>query len=180
MIVIVGIPGCGKTSVLKEVQRAIPSLQVVNYGDKMVEAAGLQKSDRDFLRKMPVAKQKEIGLSAAKKILQESSGLTLVDTHALVRTEFGYCPGLPKGVLEILSPQVCAMVECAPSLIIGRRTQDSGKRMRDVETEEELALHQELSRSYICACCMLTGALFAPSIIIPLLSKKCSPLNANY
>lgn len=116
MILLVGIPGCGKTSILKEVQKAVPSLQIVNYGNKMLEVAAL--NDRDLLRKMSAEKQKEIGLTAAKKIVEESNGSTIVDTHALIQTGLGYCPGLPKEVLSILSPLACVIVECTPSIII--------------------------------------------------------------
>jgi adenylate kinase len=158
MIIVVGIPGSGKTSILREVQQAMPHVQVVNYGNKMLEAA--EVSDRDLLRKMPTDKQRSIGISAAQGMVKEYKGTTIVDTHALVRTEFGYCPGLPKEVLEILSPKICAIVECAPSVILQRRTHDEGIRKRDVESEEKLSLHQKLSHSYLTACCMITGALF--------------------
>lgn len=157
MIILVGIPGCGKTTILAEAKKAVPSLQVVNYGDKMLEVAGLQK--RDLIRKLPVDEQKKMGLTVAKRIVEEASATTVVDTHALIKTGYGYCPGLPKEILEILAPDACILIECAPAIMIQRRTLDN-KRVRDLDSEEELLMHQELSRHYLCACSLMTGALF--------------------
>ncbi len=157
-IILVGIPGSGKTSILKEIVRQSPSTAIVNYGDKMLEVANAQGLTRDMLRKMPISSQQEIGIRAAKQIMQGKDEITIIDTHALIKTELGFCPGLPKEVLKILSPIVLAWIECSPSLIVKRRKNDPS-RMRDNETEEELTLHQELTYSYLTACCMETGAL---------------------
>lgn len=155
-IVLVGIPGSGKSSVLHEIVRQIPSVQVVNYGDKMLEEAG---GSRDMIRKMPFREQQQIGVRAAKKIVaQQTDGIAIIDTHALVRIDSGYCPGLPLQVLEILSPAAYALVECQPSIILERRMKDQGRR-RDKETSEELLMHLELTRSFITSCCMYTGSL---------------------
>lgn len=159
-IILVGIPGVGKSSILQEAVRQIPAVQVVNYGDKMLEEAALEGITRDCLRKMPFPDQQQIGIQAAKKIMRHPTDQTaIIDTHALIRTKVGYCPGLPLEVLEILAPSAYAWVECAPSLILQRRAQDHRVRTRDEETEEELALHQELTRSFLSACCMYTGSL---------------------
>ncbi len=157
-IVLVGVPGCGKSSILKEIVRRFPSIRVVNYGDKMLEEAALEGLTRDKLRKLPLSDQQEIGLRAAKKIVQEKSAIAIVDTHALIRTKTGFCPGLPKQVLDTLSPKALVWIECPPSLILERRAKDHS-RNRDEESEEELALHQDLTRSYLAACSMETGAV---------------------
>jgi adenylate kinase len=158
-IVLVGIPGAGKSSVLKEVVRQVPAVLVVNYGDKMLEEAASEGITRDLLRKMPFKEQQQIGIKAAKKMVpQKTDGVMIVDTHALIRTPTGYCPGLPLQVLEILSPTAYALVECLPHLILERRLKDQA-RTRDEETEEELLRHQDLSRSFLTACCMHTGSL---------------------
>lgn len=157
-IILAGVPGCGKSSILREVTQKLPSITVVNYGDKMLEEAHLNGVTRDMLRKMPLGAQQKIGIEAARKIAQEKNKITLIDTHALIRTNIGFCPGLPKEVLHLLSPSACVWIECLPSCILERRAQDPS-RSRDKETEEELSLHQELTRAYLAACCMETGAL---------------------
>lgn len=157
-IILVGIPGCGKSSILEETLRQAPNISIVNYGDKMLEEAAYEGLARDELRKMPIADQQKIGLKAAKKIVKESTGITLVDTHALIRTPFGYIPGLPREVLEALAPRACAWIECPPALILLRRSRDTSRK-RDEESEEELNLHQELTRDYLSACSMASGAI---------------------
>jgi len=157
-IVLVGIPGSGKSSILKEIAHKRPSVAIVNYGDTMLEESKAAGLTRDMLRKMPIASQQEVGMRAAKKIMQDVDEITIIDTHALVRTDNGFCPGLPKEILKILSPKILAWVECPPSLIMQRRKSDAS-RTRDYETEENLMLHQELTRAYLSACSMETGAL---------------------
>ena len=105
-IILVGIPGSGKTSILKEIARQSPSITIVNYGDKMLEAANAQGLTRDMLRKMPISAQQEIGIRAAKQIMQGKDEITIIDTHALIKTEVGFCPGPPKEVLKTLSKNV--------------------------------------------------------------------------
>lgn len=157
-ILLVGVPGSGKSSLLKEVIRQTPALSVINYGDAMLEEAATSGITRDTLRKLPTSAQQKIGIEAAKKIVQKEVKIALIDTHAWIRTPVGFCPGLPKEVLNILAPKACAWIECSPSLILHRRREDPS-RNRDAETEEEIALQQELTRAYLAACSMETGAL---------------------
>jgi adenylate kinase len=158
-IILVGIPGSGKSTILQEAMRVLPYIQVVNYGDQMLEEAAFEGISRDSLRKLPFKDQQKIGVKAAKKMIQkETNKITIIDTHALIRTDAGFCPGLPLEVLEILSPKALVWVECQPSIIIQRRSQDSARK-RDLETEEELSLHQELTRSFLAASSMYTGAI---------------------
>ncbi len=159
-IILVGIPGVGKSSILQEVVRQIPTTLVINYGDKMLEEASSSGITRDLLRMMPLKEQQTIGIKAARKIVQqETDRVVIIDTHALIRTNTGFCPGLPLEVLDILSPLAYALVECLPQTILERREQDSS-RMRDDETKEELQTHQDLTRSFLTACCMHTGSIF--------------------
>jgi len=157
-IILVGIPGSGKSSILKEISRKRPSVAIVNYGDTMLRECNSAGLTRDMLRKMPIASQQEIGMRAAKKIMQDVGEITIIDTHALIRTDNGFCPGLPKEILKIVSPNVLAWIECPPSLIVQRRKGDPSRK-RDNETEEDLMLHQELTHAYLSACSMETGAL---------------------
>src|SRR5580658_5535045 len=159
IIILVGIPGAGKSSILQEVEHQISNVLVVNYGDKMLQEAASEGITRDQLRKMPFKEQQQVGIKAAGKIIQQKTDkVVIIDTHALVRTNTGYCPGLPLEVLQILSPMAYALVECLPDIILERREKDR-TRKRDEETMEELRLHQDLTRSFLAACCMQTSSL---------------------
>lgn len=158
-IILVGIPGAGKSSILQEVVHQVPAVLVVNYGDKMLEEAASEGIHRDQLRKMPFREQQQIGIKAARRIIREETNrVVLIDTHALIQTKNGYCPGLPLEVLTVLAPTAYVLVESRPALILERRIQDS-RRIRDEESEEELLTHQDLTRSFLTACCMHTGSL---------------------
>jgi len=158
-IVLVGIPGSGKSTILQEVARQIPNVTIVNYGDKMLQEAASEGVTRDLLRKMPFEEQKHIGMKAARKIIQQETGdVVIIDTHALIRTSIGYCPGLPLEVLQLISPIAYAFVECLPHIILERRAKDNA-RTRDEETIEDLQMHLDLTRSFLTACCMQTGSL---------------------
>jgi adenylate kinase len=175
-ITLVGVPGSGKSSILKEILVKCPSVTIVNYGDKMLEEANAEGLSRDQLRKLSISSQQEIGIRAAKRIMQGKSGITIIDTHALIKTEVGFCPGLPKEVLKVLSPKALVWIDCPPSLILKRRHSDSS-RTRDHETEEELTIHQELTHSYLAACSMETGAILCRiTNIDPSIEKNCHPL----
>lgn len=175
-IIVVGTPGSGKSSILKAVADQISSIAVVNYGDKMLEEAHAEGLTRDMLRKMPFSSQRDLGIRAAQQIRLSNDQVIIVDTHALIKTEIGYCPGLPKEVLKILSPSALVWIECPLAVILQRRKMDPS-RSRDLETEEELTMHQELIRSYLAACSMETGALLCRiTNSDSSIEKNCQPL----
>jgi adenylate kinase len=124
----------------------------------MLKEAALEGLSRDQLRRLPLSKQREIGIHTAEKMVRREKGTVLIDTHALIRTPVGYIPGLPKEVLEILSPRALAWIECPPQIVRQRRMDDP-LRSRDQESVEELTLHHELARTYLTACSVATGAV---------------------
>lgn len=174
-VVLVGIPGCGKSTILKEIHCELPSVAIINYGDQMLEEANMAGIERDMLRKMPIASQQEIGIRTAKRIMQNNHMMAVIDTHALIKTKAGYIPGLPKEILKILSPLALAWIECPPFLILQRRKNDPS-RTRDEEPEDALQRHQELTRSYLTACSMETGALLCQiDNSSPSIENNCQP-----
>lgn len=161
IIILTGIPGSGKSTVLQEAVRLFPGIQVINYGDAMLKEASLHKIDKDSLRKLPLHEQQKIGIEAAEKIAMNMPQLACIDTHAMIKTPFGYCPGIPEAVFRILKPNVIGMIECPASLIYARRKLDM-TRNRDNESIEQIDYHQEISRSFLLSCVAFSGALFVP------------------
>lgn len=86
IIILTGIPGSGKTTILQEALKVCSDCTVVNYGDAMLEVAKGQNIGRDAFRKLPFPEQQAIGLLAAQKIIEQAKGITLIDTHALIKT----------------------------------------------------------------------------------------------
>jgi adenylate kinase len=155
-IIVTGIPGVGKTTVMEAAAKAA-RLKIAVYGTAMFEAAsakGLVKS-RDDLRRLPPATQKEIQSEAARGIA--AMGNVIVDTHCSIKTPQGYLPGLPAWVLEALRPSTIVLVEATPQEIQGRRANDPTRR-RDGDSLEAIAEHQEYNRRFAAACATLTGA----------------------
>lgn len=156
LIIVTGVPGAGKSTVLKAVGEVFPSIKIVGYGEEMVKELAQQGVDRDQLRKMPVEKQVAIRKAVALKIVQDKAPITILDSHACIKTEAGYTPGFPMDILTLLKPKAFVGVECPVELIVERRMHDSSRR-RDEEAVQELALHQALTRQYLVAYSALTG-----------------------
>ena len=155
-IVVTGVPGVGKTTVMTAAAEA-KKLKIVVFGTVMFEIA--QKAhkvkSRDEMRKLPPETQKQVQRQAAREIAY--LGDVIVDTHCTVKTAKGYLPGLPAWVLESLKPSVIVLVEAEPTEIFGRRARDA-TRDRDTENIQDIERHQELNRAAAMAYATLTGA----------------------
>ena len=163
VVVVTGIPGVGKTTVLSELEKLASErgmrVKVVNFGTVMMELAKGAVPDRDQIRKMPLDFQRKLQRKAADKIAGEAEGVDvlIVDTHMFIRTRNGFWPGLPAGVLEKLSPSALVLVEASVKEVAERRAQDK-TRSRDMVLGEEVKLELQASRSFATACSVLTGA----------------------
>jgi len=172
VVIATGIPGVGKTTVCKEAEALAAQegvkLTVLNYGDIMLEIMkkrGLLLH-RDKLRKLDMTTQKVLQAEAAAKLakaVEAAEGHVIIDTHMVVRTPFGYLPGLPRHVLEALRPDLLVLIEADPEEIAARRAKDleAGERLRDERRVAELREELEFSRMVASACSVLTGAPIA-------------------
>jgi len=172
LVVAVGVPGVGKTSVIKRVQEILEEngikSQVINFGDVMKEI--LANVDREKMRKLPVEEQRKAQMEAARRINEIAKafdGITFVDTHIFIRTTEGYMSGLPSRVLEERGSDLKAIIVITadPRDIRKRRQRDSleGKRVREeyaAESEEVIAMHQQIT---------INGAVVASVMYGPLL-----------
>jgi adenylate kinase len=151
-IVLVALSGSGKTTIMNFVRQRLPDVQIVNYGDVMLEIAkrkfGIQHRD-EMRKKIPVDEYRKIQEEAAEYIAS-LPGDVIVDTHASIKIMGGYYPGLPDRVISRLKPDVILLLEYDPRDIIERRKRDPD-RFRDVETEEEVDMHQQANRYYAFA-----------------------------
>jgi adenylate kinase len=155
-IVVTGVPGVGKTTVM-EAAAEERGLEVVVFGTEMFRIAKAKGyvEDRDAMRRLEPARQREVQKQAAVDIA--AMGDVIVDTHCTVQTPKGFLPGLPVWVLEALKPSTIVLVEATPEEIQRRRLKDES-RTRDPDTTESIRLHQELNRAAAMAYAALTGA----------------------
>lgn len=162
LIVIVGIPGVGKTTlvtrVVKVLRAAGRSVTVVSFGSAMLDEARKRGiADRDMLRKLPLADQRALQTTAASAIASMSEEYVIVDTHAFIKTPAGYYPGLPADVIAALRPSNLVSVHARPEEIYNRRVSDETRNRDRVSIDDiknELAFHQ----SMISACSVISGS----------------------
>ena len=159
-VVIVGIPGVGKTSLVTKLVQVIKkknkTVSVHSYGTVMLEEAkkdGIK--DRDELRKLPIEKQKELQKIAAEKISKLSDDVIFIDTHAFISTEAGFYPGLPNYVIEIIQPTNFIAITASPDEIHNRRMKDE-TRNRDPISIEDIKKELAVQDAMLSSCSVLS------------------------
>jgi adenylate kinase len=161
-VVMVGIPGVGKTTLLLKMAEIIKdhkkSVNVLSFGTLMFEVAqenGLK--DRDELRKLPVSEQQNLQKIAAEKIAMQNEDVVIVDTHAFISSPEGYYPGLPEHVLKIIKPTNFVSVSAKPEEIYNRRMSDT-TRNRDKVTLANIKKELDAQSGIIASCMVITGS----------------------
>ncbi|RLF29942.1 MAG: adenylate kinase [Thermoplasmata archaeon] len=156
VIVVTGIPGVGKTTVMQKAAEGM-NIKFVTFGSVMIDIAkelGLAR-DRDEMRKLPLNKQKELQIRTAERVAEMKN--VIVDTHCTVKTPQGYMPGLPEWVIKRLKAKTIVIVEADPEEIYMRRQKDK-TRKRDPDTIDEINEHQQINRAIAMAYAALSGA----------------------
>ena len=163
-VVVVGIPGVGKSTVVDRLVDGYPGARLVTFGTVMLQEAKAKKwaRDRDQLRRLPVGKQKRLQKVAATAISRMKEKVVVVDTHLFIRTNEGFWPGLPFDVVRAMQPTHLVLVEASPEDVARRRSVDSSRK-RDEVTAEGLAQELQLARGFLTVASTLTGA---PMLIV--------------
>ena len=161
-IILVGIPGVGKTTLLTTMVEILKNnkknVSVINYGSLMFDVAkenGL--TDRDQLRKLSVSEQQRLQKLAAEQISGHEEEVVIIDTHAFINSPEGYYPGLPEHVLKIIKPTNFVSVSAKPEEIYNRRMKDD-TRNRDKITLANIKKELDVQSGMISACAVITGS----------------------
>ena len=161
-IIIVGIPGVGKTTVVSRVVELLKEknvkVSVSIFGTVMFDEAkkkGVQ--NRDDLRKLSVKEQRELQSMAARTIASIADDVVIVDTHAFISTKEGFYPGLPHNVLEILNPDSFIMISARPEEIYNRRMTDTS-RTRDIVSIDTIKKELDVTSAMLSTCSILCGS----------------------
>ena len=167
-VVLVGISGVGKTTLLKAVvdklRDAAKTVLVRNFGTVMLDEAKRNGiTDRDMIRNLSIRDQETLQGTAAASIAAESADVIIIDTHAFVSTSSGYYPGLPIKVLDILKPTIYISVSARPEEIYHRRMNDPTRNRDRIDTN---AIKQELDlqAAMVCACAVVSGSPIKPVV----------------
>ena len=179
-VVVVGIPGVGKTTVISRTaeilnQRGVQTAVVV-FGTMMFEEARkLGINNRDEMRRQSIEVQRHMQNLAARRIADLKDNIVIVDTHLFINTNEGYYPGLPLHLLEVIKPTNIVMVAADPEEIVNRRRIDE-TRDRDIESVENIQYQLDLSKVMVATCSVLTGC---PFIIIMNSNNKIDETASN-
>ena len=161
-VVIVGIPGVGKTSLVTRIVELLNGekhcASVHSYGTVMMdEADKTDISNRDNLRHLPVSQQKDLQKQAATKISELTDDVVFIDTHAFISTKEGFYPGLPYHVIQILEPTHLIAISARPEEIYNRRMKDDS-RNRDKISIEAIKKELAVQDAMLSSCSVLSGS----------------------
>ena len=161
-VVIVGIPGVGKTSLVTKIAELIKqknkTVSVHSYGTVMFEEAKkIGIKNRDELRMLPIQKQKEFQKMAAEMISNLSDDVIFIDTHAFISTKAGFYPGLPNYVIEIIQPTNFIAITASPDEIHDRRIKDE-TRDRDPISIEDIKKELAVQDAMLSSCSVFSGS----------------------
>ena len=179
-VVVVGIPGVGKTTVISRTAEILnqrgTQTAVVVFGTMMFEEAGkLGINNRDEMRRQSIEVQRHMQNLAARRIADLKDNIVIVDTHLFINTNEGYYPGLPLHLLEVIKPTNIVMIAADPEEIVNRRRIDE-TRDRDIESVENIQYQLDLSKVMVATCSVLTGC---PFIIIMNSNNKIDETASN-
>jgi adenylate kinase len=187
-VIIVGVPGVGKSTIISNatttLQKKGTTLNTVVFGSVMFEEAKkLGINDRDQIRKQTIDVQQRLQNMTADHISSLNDSIVVVDTHLFIKTQSGYYPGLPMNLILKLNPERLILITANSEEILNRRKNDS-TRTRDLISEDEIKRDIEVSLSMISSLSILTGAPFeiiynhdnmidsATSLLVELLKKS--------
>jgi adenylate kinase len=164
IIIVAGVPGAGKSTVLLEAWKRVEKelhYAIVSFGSEMLslcKEGGLVK-DRDEMRDLTPDIQDEMQWRATKRIAERPENI-LLDTHCTIKTGSGcYLPGFTPRMLERMSPAAIVLVDAHEAEIRGRRKLDKSRPMRTIESNDDILEHKLINRAYAAAFSARSGCL---------------------
>ncbi len=147
IIYVVGIPGVGKSSVLKKAQEKLKNFKIINFGDLVFEKVKDKVKSRDeIVKKLKREEYLKIQIEVARELKGAAKNL-IIDTHLTLYTPFGFYPGIHKFVAREIPPDLIIVITADPKEIYLRRIRDKN-RQRGILDIEILKLWQDFEIFY--------------------------------
>ena len=167
-VIIVGIPGVGKSTVITNVLNTLSNqgvdIKIAEFGTLMFEQAKLLSiSNRDELRKLSLDEQRSLQEMTANAIFLFKNEVIIIDTHLFINTVEGYYPGIPYKLLKILDPSHLILLTADSEEIYERRKTDVA-RQRDMISIDDISNELNVSKIMIASSSIFAGCPFS---IIP-------------
>ncbi len=153
-VIIVGIPGAGKSTIIDRVTKDEDGkYKFVNIGSMMLEL-GVKRGyfkHRDEIRYQTNDERQELIREAFKEIAM-MDGNIIIDTHASIGEHGRYMPGLPGDVVVGIKGLLRALITFdAPTADILSRRQKDKERRREVETADAIEMQKIINISALSA-----------------------------
>jgi len=159
MIIVMGLPGAGKTTVLTRAQKERPEYKIINYGTLMFDIAKekYHLENRDQIRILTSEQQKRIQ-TAVDKRLSEEKGKVILDTHCSILNpgKKFYLPGLTYNILINTDIDMLVLITGDILDIVERRSKDKS-RIRSIDPKE-INEHDQVNRMMLATYSVLSGA----------------------
>ncbi len=161
MYIVVGLPGAGKSTVLSKFKEKNSEWRIIVYGTLMFEIAkefGI--NDRDEMRKSSLELQRKIQKRVGEELSKIKEEKVILDTHAAIKTNTGYLPGLPFDVVKNLRVEGVILITAKAEEILERRERDKSRK-RDKESKESIEQHDLINKAMCSSYAVLSGAPFS-------------------
>lgn len=159
---VLGIPGVGKTSVVKGVieKTGVNHVHWGSLSKKIAKEQGLIQNI-DELRRLDVDLQRKIKMEVSReieRIANNSQKDILIETHAAIKTPQGYMPGLTLDEIQRVRPDVFIVIEASPEMVFQRRLLDESRWRRDDITIQDVEDSLEVTRQMAMTFAVLATA----------------------
>lgn len=166
-VFLLGLSGVGKGAIVKIASQKLSRKYaylvvgdlVKEVGSKLSGVSGRDEVRRESNTKLYLEIQSHV-LEKVKSLLDERD--FIIDTHALIETQSGYLPGLPKTFLDVVRPDLFIFIRADPQQILKRRAADRVGigRDRDNVPQGEVDQLQSMSEVMVASYSLHSGAPF--------------------
>ncbi|MBD3279914.1 adenylate kinase [Candidatus Dojkabacteria bacterium] len=168
--VVFGVPGVGKTSVIKGVTEKT-AINHIHWGDLSFEIAQEKGfvQDRDEVRRLNLEKQYEVKVAVGERIAEMTNDGkdALIETHAAVKTPQGYMPGFSINTINRVKPDTFIVIEADPEFVFQRRLMDSTRWRKDDTSLSDVEESIRVTRNMA-----MTNAVLAVGTVVFIENKE--------